>query len=315
MIATSTEAALQDQILNDIAGPDPAAHELVERCGRPEGVSLDELPMLPRVATEILLLARDPDADLARMAALLHHDMVLAGHVLRIANSPAYLPRTPIVSLQQAITRLGLSTLTEISLAASLQSGVFKTPGREELLVQLWRDAVATAAWAREIARQLRNNAESAFLGGLLHAIGKPVVLIRIASFENEFTPRPDDATVAIALDGLYVDWGLALARHWGLPEEVNCAIEHHLEPVPDDPSLLPAIVGLARHLVRDSHNVEADSALDADAAGNAPAFSRNLAGDPQGSLLASLNLYPEDLEAILGHREAVQLQVSALLL
>ncbi len=281
---------------------------VVQRCGSPGDASLDELPMLPRVASEILMLARNPDADLARMAALLHRDMVLAGHVLRIANSPAYLPRTPIISLQQAITRLGLSTLTEISLAASMQSGIFKVPGREALLATLWQESLATAAWAREIARHLRSNAETAFLAGLLHAIGKPLVLVRIARFERELDARPTDRTINGALDEIYIPWGLALAAHWQLPEEVVGAIEHHLEPEPEATSLLPAIIGLARRLMAEP----AADAITDDA--EHPAETTH---DPIAEELCRtcLNLYPEDLEAIAQRREAVTAQVAALAL
>ncbi len=282
--------------------------EIVDRCGHPSAVSLDELPLLPRVASEILMLARNPDADLARMAALLHHDMVLAGHVLRIANSPAYLPRTPIISLQQAITRLGLSTLTEISLAASMQSGIFKVPGRESLLAALWQESLATAAWAREVARHLRSNAETAFLAGLLHAIGKPLLLVRIARFESELAPRPTDHTLTCALDQLYIEWGLALAGHWRLPEEVVGAIEHHLEPEPDATSLLPAIIGLSRRLM-----LAPAADAGADDAEHRAETSHDLIAEEL--CRTCLNLYPEDLDAIAQRRGAVAEQVAALAL
>src|SRR5512144_1207779 len=97
------------------------------------------LPLPPRIATEVLALTRDQDADFTRIAQLLHQDPALAGHVLRIANSPTHLPRSPIVSLQQAITRLGLRMLAEIALIASVQSGVFRVPGYEAELKQIWR--------------------------------------------------------------------------------------------------------------------------------------------------------------------------------
>src|SRR5215468_894330 len=90
---------------------------------RDEGL---KLPLMPRVATQLLSMARDADCDAGKLSRLIHQDPALAGQVLRIANSPAYLPRTPIVSLQQAVTRLGFSALIEIAVAASLQSGTFR---------------------------------------------------------------------------------------------------------------------------------------------------------------------------------------------
>src|SRR5688500_11022317 len=66
------------------------------------------VPMLPQVATEVLRAAGDKHSDAARLSALIHRDPALAGQVLKVANSPAYLPRMPIVSLQQAVARIGL---------------------------------------------------------------------------------------------------------------------------------------------------------------------------------------------------------------
>src|SRR5512143_1844973 len=127
---------------------------------RDEGLTL---PLMPRVATQLLSMARDADSDAGKLSRLIHQDAALAGQVLRIANSPAYLPRTPIVSLQQAVTRLGFGTLIEIAVEASLQSGTFRVPGHEEELRLLWQHSLASGAWAKEVARAKRNNVESAF--------------------------------------------------------------------------------------------------------------------------------------------------------
>ena len=87
------------------------------------------VPLLPQVASQVVALAASPVADASRLSALIHRDPSLAGQVLRIANSAAYAPRMPIVSLQQAVARLGLTVINEIAFAASVQSGIFKVPG------------------------------------------------------------------------------------------------------------------------------------------------------------------------------------------
>src|SRR5262245_30521979 len=56
-----------------------------------------DLPLLPRVASQVIALVGDAKADANQLAALIHRDPALAGHVLRIANSPAYMPKMPIV--------------------------------------------------------------------------------------------------------------------------------------------------------------------------------------------------------------------------
>ncbi len=143
---------------------------------RLEKCNLD-LPILPHVASQVLGMTADERSDAARLAALIHSDQALASHVLRIANSAALGGNSTIVSLQHAVARLGLELLAGVALAVSVRSGVYRIPGFEEETRSLWRHALASGLYAKEIARRRRHNVETAFLCGLLHEIGKPVVL------------------------------------------------------------------------------------------------------------------------------------------
>lgn len=251
-----------------------------------------ELPLLPGVASELLGLSADAATDAPRLANLLHRDPALAANVLRVANSPAYLPRVPIVSLQQAVTRLGFRNLRDIALASCLQAGVFRAPGREEEVRGIWRHSVATAAFAREIARSLRRNVESAFLCGLLHEVGKPLALqtlLRLAAAGNDLL---DDVAVEAALEAYHVRAGLLLAERWALPSIVARVIaEYRLEDPKREPAPESLIVGLADPLAR--HLLFPNR------------VSVEQVADHPARLL--LNLYPEDVERLLERRERVE--------
>lgn len=136
-----------------------------------------EVPMLPEVANKALLLAQNPDSDASEMATLIQSDQSLAGHVMRIANSAAYTPMSNLVSLQQAIARLGMGVISEIALTAAIGAKMFNTPGYEKYVGGVWFHALATSLWAKEVARHCRSNVEVAFLAGLLHSIGRPAIL------------------------------------------------------------------------------------------------------------------------------------------
>jgi HD-like signal output (HDOD) protein len=257
------------------------------------------LPLPPRVATEVLALSRDQDADFARIAQLLHQDPALAGHVLRIANSPAYLPRSPIVSLQQAITRLGLKLLAEIALIASVQSGVFRVPGHENELRQIWRHALASGAFGREVARSLRSNVESAFLCGLLHTIGKPLVLQTTIDLAGklDLAVQADDVTALI--EEFHVQAGGLLASRWGLPRAVCDAIALYLTYDPSEACAQePVITALGDRLATHLLAAEADeTALRAHRA------------------WIDLNLYPEDADALIAKGAGVSKLIDTMVL
>lgn len=268
---------------------------LAERLGRGDV----ELPLPPRVATEILSLTRDDDADVGRLARLLHQDPALAGHVLRIANSPAYLPRSPIVSLQQAVTHLGFTLLSEIALVASMQSGVFRVPGHEAALRAIWRHALASGGFAREVARKLRSNVESAFLCGLLHTIGKPLVLQTAVTEAGKLGVTASRDDVGALVDEFHVQAGGLLAQRWALPGAVCDAIALYASYAsgaagPREPVITALADRLATYLV---------------------------AGDADEAALRAhrswidLNLYPEDVDDLLGKSDTVRALVESMLL
>lgn len=185
------------------------------------------VPVLPAVACAVLALLADPDADGAAIAGTIRNDPALAGHVMRVANSPLLRGGAPVVSLQQAIARLGIRRVGEIALAACLGPQLFKAPAYARLIDALWTRSVATALWAREIARQLRSNVEVAFLCGLLARIGHPVVLQAIQELLSGGREAPDEAGVARLLERHGAAAGRLLAVAWHLPEAVAQTIAY----------------------------------------------------------------------------------------
>ena len=108
-----------------------------------------DVPMLPEVANKALRLTQDPDSTAAAMANLIQSDQSLAAHVMRIANSVAYTPLANLVSLQQAVARLGMGVMSEIALSASVGAKLFNTPGYEAYIAKQWQHALATGLWAK----------------------------------------------------------------------------------------------------------------------------------------------------------------------
>ncbi len=269
--------------LNPSEGVEPveqARSFLVERI---EQGSL-KLPLLPRAASQVMSIISDPKADAARLSALIHQDQTLAGHLLRIANSPAYMPRSPIVSLQQAIAWLGLDVLSEIAFTISIQQGVFRADGYTEAIKHLLRHALITALVAREIARQRRHNVESAFLCGLLHAIGKPVVLHVLSDVQKDWRTKLEWEPVERLMQEFHIPVGVMIADKWSLPAQVREAITYYADyshAPTSKPALITALASrLATHLMD-------PTATDEESVRNHP-------------VVRDLNLYPEDVAKLL---------------
>ncbi len=190
-----------------------------------------ELPLLPEVATRVMSATQDENCDAKKLSEMIHRDAALAGHVLRVANSPLYAPTVPIVSLQQAVSRLGMKKIREISLLVACQAKVFRVPGFDAALRAIFKHCIAAAAYAQEIARMRRWNVEESFLCGLLHDAGKPVLLQLLADVQKEMKIGVEAGLVDDVFDEMHGSVGSRLVESWKLPERVAETIACHHRP------------------------------------------------------------------------------------
>lgn len=180
-----------------------------------------DVPMLPEVAYRVLALSRNSESTATEMAELIETDQALAGHVMRIVNSAAYSPVSNILSLKQAVTRLGMKVISEIALAAVLGAKMFKTPGFDDYVEYNWQHAIATSLWSKEIAQHCDVDTEVAFLAGLLHSIGRPALLQAILELAERQQQRLTPEMVH-SLENCYSEQVTALVlTKWQLPDQV----------------------------------------------------------------------------------------------
>jgi HD-like signal output (HDOD) protein len=246
-----------------------------------------ELPVLPGVAAEVLSRSLDDHSDAARLAQLIQQDQSLAGHVLRIVNSPLYRGATEIVALRQAIARLGLERIREIALSASLAGGIFRQPAYQPIVDHAWQLALGAGLWAKEVARSCRQNVEVGYLCGLLHNVGTPLLLGALSDVAK--TPLPP-AAVAPLLDEFAARAGVLLGRDWSLPDAVIDTIAHiaAFEQAGNADTVAVAHAGreIAAMMLR------------------GPLLGTEVSKIPS---IQRLNLYPDDVDVMLNARDIVR--------
>lgn len=254
-----------------------------------------ELPVLSQTATQVASMCMDGAADARSLANALNHDPALAGHVLRVANSAKYAPIEPIVSLQQAVSRMGMSTVGQIAYAVAIGSRVFHAPGHDEWVHEMWRHAALTAGWAREIARVKRTSVEGAFVCGLLHDVGEPVLLQAAIDLLARANTSASREQLEPLLHELHGAAGARLARAWKMAPWIADAIENHHAAGAVQACQDAAIVLLADEL---AVRMERDEER----------FLDNARSElPSTHVVEQLNLYDDDLETLLGRAQAVR--------
>lgn len=210
--------------------------------GTPLALGAYELPVLPEAAATILAETSKEGWSAPRVVAALARDPSLAAHLLRIANSPAFAGTVPVVSIQQAVTRLGGAQLRQLAVVIACETKAFTAPAFASEVRAVFRHSLTAGLYAKEIARHRRANVEEAFLAALLHDIGWPVVIESLATAGAASRDRILSTAFA-----LHAQLGAAVARAWKLPEAVSRAIEAHHDDGGADP--LTATVRLADQL------------------------------------------------------------------
>lgn len=215
-----------------------------------------DLPTLSVVATQALTLINDENVTNAKIEALIRQDVALSQRILTVANSPFYSGRQASQSISGAIMRLGLRQLRTVIVMAATGE-LFNAD--DPLVHLIWDHSLATAIAAHQLATDLKlPDVEEAFIGGILHDVGKLVVYHQ--------HPEPYGATLRRAQElGLRstaaegADYGFfthetvggLVVKKWKLSDGLaECARHHHavesaVPPILEQPQLV-CVVSLA---------------------------------------------------------------------
>ncbi|HXX10059.1 MAG TPA: HDOD domain-containing protein [Burkholderiales bacterium] len=202
-----------------------------------QGGTID-LPFNEHVLARLLAALDDRTASNQALADLLLCDPALALHVLASAGPlPAAAEAAQSISVQACVGALGrdmLRALGLLQLGKQLGNGTLPYP--RSVLARIWGRSVLCAELAGRLARALNQPGEPAQLAGLLHQIGKLVLLrSRGEAYARMLTSLRKDADLVRAereaLDTTHAALGAAWLEASGLPGFVADALRFLHEP------------------------------------------------------------------------------------
>lgn len=137
----------------------------------------------------------------------------------------------------------------------TLRCSLFAAPGREAEMNLFWREALATACYARVIAQQARADASLLAGAGLLHRAGEIAALRALALAEKrsgQLVTRPVIHDVLAASDDEFFS---RVTRSWALPGQLRLTLINWREQQdslmrPEGVSLLMLAQAVATELV-----------------------------------------------------------------
>ena len=221
------------------------------------------LPTLPTIVTQLISVVGDPASSARQIAQLVSTDQALTAKVLKVANSSFYGFAREIATVQLAIVVLGIEMVKNVALSVEVLKRFSK--GQEHELFdrqRFWEHSIGAGVAARMLARKFydRRKADEAFVAGVLHDIGK---LILIEYFYDEFVEAltlAKEKEMALVdaeeevLGVSHADVGGWLAEKWNLPPHLVHAIVYHHRPFDletDEPTDLVMLTHMGNALIR----------------------------------------------------------------
>ncbi|MFZ6798233.1 HDOD domain-containing protein [Undibacterium sp. Di24W] len=217
---------------------------------------INDLPTLPQVAQEMLSDLNSDDISLDTIVEKVALDQSLAAKVLKVANTSYYGANSKVVTIQQAISMLGTKNLKNLIRTSIFTHNLPVANCRGFDSFGFWRHNIATAICAELISRSLHLKHDFAFTAGLLHDIGRLVLVSRFpkkyeevirCATEKDCSLLDAERTI-LGVD--HVSVGLILALQWNFSDAIQDAIRGHHEPDHKELNSIASIVHVANAIV-----------------------------------------------------------------
>jgi len=215
------------------------------------------LPRLPAAYSELQRILQDPECPLSDIADVITQDLAMSAKVLQLVNSSFFGFYKKIDSPDRAINLLGIDIVKALVLVVGIFNELKPIAETSFSMQNLLEHSLGVAEFSRKIVQEetdVKDEADNAFLAGLVHDVGK---LLLMSSIEREYAEvirlaREQEMEFFQAeqqtLNADHAAAGGYLMRTWGLPGQVveAVAFHHRLDHYPEPSFCLAVAVHVA---------------------------------------------------------------------
>ena len=207
---------------------------------------LARIPRPPRALHQLVSPEFLATATSTELSELVAGEPVIAAKVMATVNSPLYNLRTPVTTIGQAVTFLGLNSVRGICMRYLLEESFApKSPELRQLFNELWQASSLAGELCLKLAEKLRMRDPGSMLTKLvLSCLGRfasasllpPELALRLSRMEMLPRSVAEQEFLGLASNGMTA----LLLREWALPPSLTvdaCAVDSLLTtpPHPDD--------------------------------------------------------------------------------
>lgn len=209
-----------------------------------------KLPIMTEVAHALIRTLNDESASSAQVETIIAKDPALTANLLRMANSAQFGLSRQVLSLNHAITLIGMSRIRALALSTSIKAAFPTVPGLDR--AAFWKFSMACAGYAQWLAGGASVEPQQAWLAGMMLRLGElligqrsPESLAQIEAAPNQAEERWQREQRLLGFDEGQVT--AVLARHWNFPEAIVNGLQSAGNPMAAKPfDALAGVVHLA---------------------------------------------------------------------
>ncbi len=215
------------------------------------------IPSPPPLLEDLMRLLDSPNAGLEEISQVIQTDAGLTASLYCTLAKPIYGLRRPPETVAQAISLVGLETVTEMVKGLSLEKAIY---GESKFYPWFWERANDIATYAAAIAWKQRTACnlfpEHVKLAALFMDCGVPILIQHIEKYEYAFISAmgfvwPHVLSEDRRFNTDHAVVGYMAARYWKMPDYVCQAVRWHHDAVNvnDQSATLVAILQTAQHI------------------------------------------------------------------
>ncbi|WP_448548266.1 HDOD domain-containing protein [Thalassotalea fusca] len=190
------------------------------------------LPSPPKVYVQLKALLDDNNCDSDKIADIITQDPALAAKVLQCSNNSFVQSNKPLTNISDAITKMGVETLSLIVMTAELFSQQADIPGFS--IADEQTSALATAKFAASLVEL--NEKEQTLLVGLLHRLGMLILLGIEPQLTQKYLALPNSSQLLIDVQRKifgtdHCQVGAYLLHQWSFSYDMVRAVLEYCAP------------------------------------------------------------------------------------
>ncbi len=218
----------------------------------------DGIPALPELYYKIEKEIFSPDVSIHRIINLISKDIALISKIFQLANSAYFGVAAKITDIYQAVNLLGLNVIKSIVLYTKVFSHLEKNSELKNIIESIWNHSLVVSNISHKLASHFtgkREKAEEAYIAGILHDIGKVIILNMInqnPSFIKQETNNVylDDEAAKNVYGATHSVIGAYALALWGFPKKiVDAVLLHHSTPIMEEVLSTATIIQISHKL------------------------------------------------------------------